>query len=251
MVRLDQLLVAKQLASSRTLAQKFIADGAVEVLLEGTWTQVTRSSLKYSEATQLRITDSELSRYVSRGAFKLEGALSHYPIDLKGITALDVGQSTGGFTDYLLQHGVAKVVGLDVGRGQLAQKLRDDDRVYCFEGINARQIPEGFAHHCAPDGFDLIVMDVSFISQTFILPQLLKLLKPGATCMNLVKPQFELEKQDIGKGGIVRDAKLYTKVENRVCSSAQALGFKVCAYFESPITGSDGNREFFIAIVKP
>jgi len=161
--------------------------------------------------------------------------------------ALDVGISTGGFTDCLLQAGATRVVGVDVGHGQLAARLQDDPRVLLREGINARQLD---AAELLPlnDGqpFDLAVMDVSFISQTLVLPVLAPLLKPGGLLLSLVKPQFEVGREGISKGGIVRDPALYAGVQERVTATAREAGFTPLDWFDSPIAGGDGNREFFL-----
>ena len=247
MTRLDQLLVSKGLATSRSLAQKYIADGAIEVFDNKEWCKVKKASAKYSEDVEVRVIDHELSQFVSRGALKLKGAIETFPVNLDGICALDIGQSTGGFTDYMLQNGVAEVVGVDVGRDQLAARIRQDSRVTCIEGFNARSFPKEFEDQMRSK-FDLIVMDVSFISQTLILPNLLPILKPQGKVISLVKPQFELEPALIGKGGIVRDISLYSKVESKIKVCVFETGMNVSAYFESPVTGFDGNREFFVVM---
>jgi 23S rRNA (cytidine1920-2'-O)/16S rRNA (cytidine1409-2'-O)-methyltransferase len=163
-----------------------------------------------------------------------------------------VGQSTGGFTDCLLQQGAAQVVGIDVGHGQLHARLRDDARVVCIEGLNARELQSGDARIPeAAQGFDLVVGDVSFISLTLVLPGVAPLLKPGARLLMLVKPQFELQPGQVGKGGIVRDPALYAQVEARVREACAALGLQVQAWRDSVIEGGDGNREFFIQAVRP
>ncbi|WNZ57552.1 TlyA family RNA methyltransferase [Microbulbifer sp. MKSA007] len=163
-----------------------------------------------------------------------------------GWHALDVGCSTGGFSDCLLQRGAASVVGVDVGRDQLAQKLLDDPRMYLFEGVNARHLEASQIAPHGDAGFDAIVMDVSFISQALILPQLPALLKPSGQLLSLVKPQFEVGPEGIGKGGLVRDAKYYPEVHERITALCEDLGLEVKEYIDSPIKGGDGNREFLL-----
>ncbi|MFM9879073.1 MAG: TlyA family RNA methyltransferase, partial [Burkholderiaceae bacterium] len=160
----------------------------------------------------------------------------------------DVGQSTGGFTDCLLQHGAARVVGLDVGHGQLHPHLRADSRVVCLEGVNARHLQPGDIEE--PNDFEVLVADVSFISLTLVLPALVALLHGGAHVLLLVKPQFELQPEQIGKGGIVKDATHYSVVELRLRTACALLGLQVKHWLPSPIEGGDGNREFFIHAFK-
>jgi 23S rRNA (cytidine1920-2'-O)/16S rRNA (cytidine1409-2'-O)-methyltransferase len=238
-VRADQLLVEHGLAPSRTVAQRLIEAGRVS------WSggPVSKPSLILPTSAELAVADDDLDRYVSRGGVKLAGALAHTKLDVRGKTCLDVGQSTGGFTDCLLQAGAASVVGIDVGHGQLHARLAADPRVTCIEGINARALQESAV---AGRRFDLIVADVSFISLTLVLPQLPVLLAPGGDMLLLVKPQFEVGPEHVGKGGIVRDASLYPTVAARLRQAAAVAGLRVLDYFDSPITGTDGNREFFI-----
>lgn len=246
MQRLDKLLVEKGLVESRTQAQQLIEAGAVECCVAGKWSVLKRSSHKLEADSELRVAESHRPKYVSRAGLKLEKALSVANLSLKNLIALDVGQSTGGFTDCLLQHGCPKVVGVDVGHDQLHPRLREHASVVCIEGLNARELaPEHVLTH-APDGFDLVVMDLSFISQSLVLPRLPALMKPGASLISLVKPQFEVGSEGIGKGGIVRDAALYPKVEDKICSLLQDLGFVCHDYLPSPIEGGDGNREFIV-----
>ncbi|AFU99670.1 TlyA family RNA methyltransferase [Simiduia agarivorans] len=165
---------------------------------------------------------------------------------MTGLTLLDMGQSTGGFTDCLLQAGAKKVVGVDVGCDQLDNSLRSDTRVVSFEGINGRELPADDLMAYAPDGFDGAVMDVSFISQTLLLPSLIPLIRPGGFLLSLVKPQFELQPNQIGKGGIVRNVAHYHLVEEKLRSCLCEHAMSVKDYFVSPIAGGDGNREFFV-----
>lgn len=246
MNRLDAELVARGLVDSRAHAQRVIKAARVEQCQAGLWQVVTKPSIKVSAGCELRVIASEEDRYVSRGGLKLAGALAHSRVSVEGMTALDVGQSTGGFSDCLLQAGVAKIVGVDVGHDQLAKKIREDNRVIFYEGVNARALPIKLREDHAPNGFDLAVMDVSFISQTLILPSLVPLLKTGGTLLSLVKPQFEVGREGIGKGGIVRDQRYYNDAENKICECCHELELTLMDYFDSPITGGDGNREFFL-----
>lgn len=239
-LRADQLLVERGLAPSRTVAQRLIEAGRVS------WNggPIAKVSLVLPENAELRIAEDELDRFVSRGGIKLAGALAHTKLDVRGRTCLDVGQSTGGFTDCLLQAGAASVVGIDVGHDQLHARLRSDARVTCIEGVNARALNENSV--LVGRVFDLIVGDLSFISLTLVLPQLPALLAEGGDMLLLVKPQFEVGPEHVGKGGIVRDVSLYPQVEAKLRRAAVASGLRVIDYFDSPIAGTDGNREFFI-----
>lgn len=184
--------------------------------------------------------DDPAARYVGRGGLKLEKALAEFRIDPSGFVCLDVGASTGGFTDCLLQQGARRVVAIDVGHNQLDWRLRADSRVEVREGVNARHLTaEEFAER-----FDLATMDVSFISATKVLPAVVPLLKEGGRVVVLVKPQFEVGKGEVGKGGIVRDPAQHARVVEEVNAAARALGLNVLGVTDSPITGADGNREF-------
>ncbi|MGD8176168.1 TlyA family RNA methyltransferase [Marinimicrobium sp. ARAG 43.8] len=248
--RLDKLLVARGLADTRTRAQRLIEAGRVRVQLAGRWQVQHKPGVKLPMDVALEVEPAAEDEFVSRGGIKLRGALEGAALDVAGWTALDIGQSTGGFTDCLLRQGAARVVGVDVGRDQLAPALRKHPKVVCHEGINARQLPTDRLLAEAPDGFDLAVMDVSFISQTLILPGIAPLLRSGGWLVSLVKPQFEVGRDGIGKGGIVRDARLYKEVEAQICHCCRESGLEVNAYFGSPITGGDGNREFFVVARK-
>lgn len=210
---------------------------------------ITKASQEVLDSTHLEVQEDEADRYVSRGALKLAGAVAASGISVNDAVCLDVGQSTGGFTDYLLQAGAARVMGLEVGHGQLHERLRDDQRVYCIEGINCRDLqPEDLGRHKPEAGFDLIVADLSFISLTLVLPQLPALLAEHGHMLLLVKPQFEVGPAGLAKGGIVRDPVLYGEVEAKLRDCCAQLDLKVAGWFDSPITGGDGNREFFIWI---
>ena len=291
-MRIDQLLVQRGLASTRSQAQRLIADGVQWQKMEvggEVWKRVVKNGDDVPEDAPIQLLDDSEARYVSRGGLKLEAALQHVGLSVAGLRCLDVGQSTGGFTDCLLQAGAAAVVGVDVGSAQLHPSLREDARVLCVEGVNARtlsasdliaayvkstgadgqfdeeedsydedrvvddavvaapeaELPEEFA-----PPFDVLVADLSFISQTLVLPAAVSLLTVGGTLLTLVKPQFELQPGQVGKGGIVKDPSMYPVVEQRLREACAELGLTVTAWFDSPIEGGDGNREFFICAHK-
>jgi 23S rRNA (cytidine1920-2'-O)/16S rRNA (cytidine1409-2'-O)-methyltransferase len=246
-MRADQLLLERGLAASRSQAQRLIASGVEWRLGTKPWQRVTKNGDELPLPCEVRLLDTAEARYVSRGGLKLEGALQSSGLSAQGLRCLDVGQSTGGFTDCLLQQGAAQVVGLDVGHGQLHPRLRDDARVVCVERINARELDANDAR--VPDvalGFDLVVGDLSFISLTLVLPALLPLLKKGGALLMLVKPQFELQPSDIGKGGLVKDVASYVQVEARLREACAGLNLNVLGYWPSAIAGGDGNQEFWI-----
>ena len=240
-MRVDQLLVERGLATSRSQAQRLIASG-VRWLDRGAWKAVGKNGDEVPGDAEVELLDVAEARYVSRGGLKLEGALKAAGVDVAGKSCLDVGQSTGGFTDCLLQHGAARVTGVDVGSGQLHDKMRSDPRVTVMEKVNARELDAGQVG----EDFDLIVGDLSFISSTLVLPALAPLLKTGGVLLFLVKPQFELQPGQVGKRGIVTDPQLYAVVEKRVRDCCAGLALKVQGWYDSPVTGGDGNREFFV-----
>ncbi len=251
-VRADQLLVERGLASSRSQAQRLIAGGLRWRVGASDWRVVAKNGDAVPAAAELDLADAAEARYVSRGGLKLEGALAATGLSVAGACCLDVGQSTGGFTDCLLQHGAARVVGVDVGHGQLHPQIREDARVAAVEGVNARQadamqtIAVDAGRTGAAAVFDIVVGDLSFISLTLVLPALAPLLRPGGHLLMLAKPQFELQPAQIGKGGIVRDAALYAEVEARLRAACADAGLAVRQWLPSPIAGGDGNREFFV-----
>jgi 23S rRNA (cytidine1920-2'-O)/16S rRNA (cytidine1409-2'-O)-methyltransferase len=260
-MRADQLLVHRGLAASRSQAQRLI-DAGVRTLAREGWKAVSKSDDLHEDA-ELELLNAAQSRYVSRGGLKLEGAMLASGISVQGKMCLDIGQSTGGFTDCLLQHGASFVVGVDVGHAQLHSRLRAHPRVLCVEKTNARDLnATEFIALCEESvkvegqfffknqAFDLLVGDVSFISQTLLIPRFSELLSSGAELLMLVKPQFESQPADIAKGGMVKDPALYSKVEEKIRARYLQAGFAVKNYFESPITGTDGNREFFVHAVK-
>ena len=327
-MRADVFLVERGHAATRSQAQRLIAAGVQWRLAASLpWTKVAKNGDDIPAIAEVELLDGAEARYLSRGGLKLEGALRTTGLQVAGLRCLDVGQSTGGFTDCLLQHGAAQVIGVDVGHGQLHERLRDDPRVVGVEGLNARSVTaESLRDACeealserverdpednetqpeAPyawmrnggqvddeyddsddakeheveafkaerearararaEGalptelhrragredvditpeFDLVTGDVSFISLTLILPAVVPLLKAGGELLMLVKPQFELQPGQVGKGGIVRDPALYAQVEQRLRDCCAALALDVAGWHDSPIDGGDGNREFFI-----
>ncbi len=291
-MRIDQLLVQRGLASTRSQAQRLIADGVQWQKMEvggEVWKRVVKNGDDVPEDAPIQLLDDSEARYVSRGGLKLEAALQHVGLSVAGLRCLDVGQSTGGFTDCLLQAGATAVVGVDVGSAQLHPSLREDARVLCVESVNARTLSASdliaaYADSTGVDGqfdvdddsydedgvvddavvaapeaelpeefappFDVLVADLSFISQTLVLPAAVSLLKDGGTLLTLVKPQFELQPGQVGKGGIVKDPAMYLLVEQRLREACADLNLTVTAWFDSPIEGGDGNREFFICARK-
>ncbi len=327
-MRADVFLVEFGHAATRSQAQRLIAAG-VEWRLSplSPWQKVAKNGDDIPSVAELRLLDGAEAKYLSRGGLKLEGALAATQLSVQGLRCLDVGQSTGGFTDCLLQHGAAQVIGVDVGHGQLHERLRNDPRVVGVEGLNARAMTaeslqegceEALSEHVETEvedndtqpvapyawmrnggevgeeyddsddareqdveafkaeraakararaegsvpterrrragreqvditpAFDLVTGDLSFISLTLVLPALVPLMKPGSTLLMLVKPQFELQPGQVGKGGIVRDESLYAVVEQRIRDCCAELGLAVQAWLDSPISGGDGNREFFV-----
>jgi 23S rRNA (cytidine1920-2'-O)/16S rRNA (cytidine1409-2'-O)-methyltransferase len=246
-MRADQLLLERGLAASRSQAQRLITSGVEWRLGTKPWQRVTKNGDELPLPSELRLLDTAEARYVSRGGLKLEGALLSSGLSAHGLRCLDVGQSTGGFTDCLLHQGAAQVVGLDVGHGQLHPRLRDDARVVCVERINARELQADDARvPGATQGFDLVVGDLSFISLTLVLPALLPFIKQGGALLMLVKPQFELQPSDIGKGGLVKDEASYVHVEARLREACAGLKLEVLGYWPSAIAGGDGNQEFWM-----
>jgi 23S rRNA (cytidine1920-2'-O)/16S rRNA (cytidine1409-2'-O)-methyltransferase len=234
-VRVDQLLVERGLADSREKARALILAG--DVLIDGQKSDKPGRSVPGD--SQVSVT-ARLP-YVSRGGLKLAAALDHFSIDVTGRVCLDVGSSTGGFTDCLLQRGAARVWSIDVGHGQLDWKLRNDPRVVVREGVNARYL----SSQDIPETFDLAVCDASFISATLLIPSMVSRLTEHGRMIVLVKPQFEAGKGEVGKGGIVRDPAQHRAACDRVQASVEAHGFRA-SIIESPIRGAEGNREFLL-----
>jgi 23S rRNA (cytidine1920-2'-O)/16S rRNA (cytidine1409-2'-O)-methyltransferase len=233
--RLDQLLVSRGLCESREKGKRLILAGDVLVNDE----PVTKAGQLVPERAEIRI--KAQPKFVSRGGFKLEGALEHFDIDVTGKVCFDVGASTGGFTDCLLQRGAAKVYAFDVGTNQLVWKLRSDPRVISRENCNVRHLQKDDV----PEPVDLIVADVSFISLTLVLPPAFQTLGSGGQAVVLIKPQFELSKDEVGKGGIVREKSLHEKACKKIEDFVRTQsGWEWRGLMESPIQGTDGNREF-------
>jgi len=246
-MRLDQYLVQMGWAASRTKAQEMIERGDVRVFVKGDIIDAKASHV-VDDQTRVVLVSNELGKYVSRAGLKLEGALERLKLPIQGRLFLDVGQSTGGFTDCLLQRGAEVVVGLDTGHGQLHDKIKNHDRVIAFEGINARELQNlpVVTAHFPDEGFDGIVMDVSFISQKILWHSTLPYLKAGGDFLALVKPQFELGPQQLAKGGIVTEESLFTVVKCEIVEGLKNLNMEVVDYFPSELEGRDGNQEFFV-----
>ena len=239
--RLDRVLVDRAIYPTREQAQRAVMAGQVRV-----GGQVAdKASLLVDPNTV--IATASPPRYVGRGGLKLEGALDSFHLDVRDWTAIDIGASTGGFTDCLLQHGARKVYAIDVGYGQLAWRIRKDQRVEVLEKTNARNLSPISIRERA----DICVIDVSFISLTLILPKTFQLIIPNGVVLALIKPQFELEQGEVGRGGIVREAALHEKAQNKIVSFIKNLGHNVIGLAPSVIAGTDGNQEFFICARKP
>ena len=246
-MRADQLLVLKGFAPTRSAAQRLIDAGGVRWHGPKGWAVPRKAGEDLPEDCRIEVTDDAELRFVSRGGLKLDAALLHCKLDVAGRVCLDIGQSTGGFTDVLLQRGAARVVGIDVGRAQLSPALAADARVQLFEGLNARAVSgSAFELETEEHSFDIVVADLSFISLTHVLPTIARYLAPTGRALLLVKPQFELQPVDIGKGGLVKDEAAYPRVEQRIRETCAGLGLSVRDYFASSIDGGDGNREFFV-----
>ncbi len=236
--RIDKLLVERGLAPSRTRAHALVMAGLVLVDEQ----RVEKPSLMIAPDAPVRVkgTDDPALRYVGRGGLKLEAALDVFNVDVKNWTCLDIGASTGGFTDCLLQRGAGKIVAVDVGHNQLDWQLRTDSRVEVREGVNARYLkPEEFDAK-----FDLAVMDVSFISATKVLPAVVPLLAKAGRLIVLIKPQFEVGRGEVGRGGIVTDTEKHRRVVLEVNDAARLLGMNLRGVIESPVRGAEGNTEF-------
>lgn len=250
-IRLDKLLVERGFVPSRERAQALILAGRVLVEEQ----KVEKPGAAFSVESAVRLLGEDL-RYVSRGGLKLEGALATWKIDIEGIVCADIGASTGGFTDCMLQHGAAAVIAVDTGYGQIAHKLRADARVTLMERTNARTLPPGALDGAMrAKGIDapirFFAMDVSFIGASLVLPAVLSALPPAdrpwqGKCVVLVKPQFEAGREHVGKGGIVRDPEAQQLAVDRVSETVRGLGGEVLGVVDSPILGMEGNREFLL-----
>ena len=242
--RIDKILVERGLAESRTKAQALVMAGVVLVNEQ----RVEKASDQFATDAPIRVkhADDPASRYVGRGGLKLEAALREFQLDVNGTICLDVGASTGGFTDCMLQNGAAKVFAIDVGHNQLDWRLRNDPRVEAREGVNARYLQA----NDFPVKFDLAVIDVSFISATLVLPAIVPLIKEDGAIVTLIKPQFEVGRGEVGSGGIVRDPAKRAEAIEKVNQTAADLQLRVAGVIESPIQGAEGNIEF-LALYKP
>jgi 23S rRNA (cytidine1920-2'-O)/16S rRNA (cytidine1409-2'-O)-methyltransferase len=235
--RLDELLAKNGLFESRTKAQSAIMAGMI--LVDGQ--KIEKSGTKVDETAEIRVL-GDACPYVSRGGLKLKGAIESFNLDVNGLVAADIGAGTGGFTDCLLQKGAKKVYAIDVGYGQIAWKLRNDKRVIVIERKNAREMSESDLG----EKVDLVVMDVSFISILKILPAIQNILKESGDVITLVKPQFEAGKGEVPKGGVIRNINTHEKVLSKIRTGVADLGFKVFGQIQSPITGREGNVEYFM-----
>jgi 23S rRNA (cytidine1920-2'-O)/16S rRNA (cytidine1409-2'-O)-methyltransferase len=240
-VRADQLVVARGLAESRTRAQALIMAGAV---FSGE-RKIAKAGDMLAEDAALEVRGKD-HPWVSRGGIKLDHGLTHFRFDVAGAVALDVGSSTGGFTDVLLSRGAAKVYAVDVGTNQLAWKLRQDPRVVVHEQTNARNLDRTIV----PEPVDIIVCDASFIGLAKVLASALDLARPGGKLVALVKPQFEAGRAEVGKGGVVRDPAVHQRVCDEAAAWVAAQGWTVLGVTESPITGPEGNKEFLLGAEK-
>ncbi len=238
--RLDQALVEREFYGSCEQARRAIMAGQVRI------DQRIAEKASLLVAPDALISTVAPPRFVGRGGVKLEGALDFFRIEVSGAIAADIGASTGGFTDCLLQRGAKRVYAIDVGHGQLDWKIRSDPRVVVLEKTNARHLPRSLIQ----DALDLCVIDVSFISLTLILPNAFAVLMPGGNVLALIKPQFELARGDVGRGGIVRDGSLHEKARQKIASFVQELDQNVIGIVPSVITGADGNQEFFLCAHK-
>jgi 23S rRNA (cytidine1920-2'-O)/16S rRNA (cytidine1409-2'-O)-methyltransferase len=236
--RLDHLLLTRGLADTRARAQALILAG--RVLVDGV--PVTKAGMLVAADAEIALKPAQA--YVSRGGEKLAPALDHFGVDPKGLVCLDAGASTGGFTHVLLLRGAAKVYAVDVGYGQLDHSLRQDPRVAVLERTNIRLLPQ----EAIPEPIDLATLDLSFISLTLVLPKILEFLRPGGEILALVKPQFEVGKGKVGKGGVVRDPELQRQAVDKVARVARDLGCEVSPAYPSPITGPKGNQEYFLLL---
>ncbi len=232
-IRLDQLVQKNHPELSKTFIQSLIMQG--KVCINGV--KMVKPGTQVAQDVAIEI-DLEIPKYVSRAGLKLEKAVEHFGIDIKGLIVLDAGLSTGGFTDCLLQHGAKKVYGIDVGYGQVHEKIRKDPRVIVIERTNLRYLDK------LPEAVDLITLDLSFISVLKVMDTICRELKPDGQLIVLIKPQFEAEKGQVGTGGIIRDPKLHEQVINKITAGIENRGFMLIGVTESPIEGAMGNKEF-------
>ncbi len=234
--RLDKVLVSRGFVKSRDRAKALIMEG--KVLVNGA--TVTKAGTLIDTNSEIILKGEDIP-YVSRGGLKLEGAIRHFRVDVEGKTAMDVGASTGGFTDCLLKHGAKRVYAVDVGYGQLAWSLRNDPRVIPIERTNIRHISDD----AITELIDLVTVDVSFISLLKVIPHVLRFLKPGGEILALIKPQFEAGKSEVDKGGVIKDEIKRQRIVSSVVESLKEMGLEVLGVYESPVKGQKGNVEFF------
>ena len=246
--KIDQLIFERKLVRSRTFAQELIKEQQVSILSQGEWVLVKKPSQLVSEDVEIRINENPLNKYVSRAGLKLDGALNRLNVDVTNKICLDIGASTGGFTDCLLQRGADQIVSIDVGQGQLDLKISRNPKVHSLEKINARNLLDykEFLEVYPEGGFDVVVMDVSFISMTLILNSIQKVLKKDGLLISLVKPQFELGPENLDKHGIVKNSLLFSELQSKIEKSINENNLQYLNYIESPIEGKDGNKEFFV-----
>ena len=266
MPRIDHVLVTQGFAETRSHAQRLISDGRVSMNIGSDWQKISKPAYIVTDDALLEVAASDTDKFVSRAGIKLAGALAHVGLNVTGLKCLDLGTSTGGFADCLLQAGAAQIVGVDVGHGQLHASLTNEVRLTVFENTNARYLDSDVLddawsyyntdheteHEAVSHSFDLAVADLSFISLTKVLPifesgaSSQDLLNNGAHVLALVKPQFALTADDLSKAGIVKDPAKYTEVQANILAACAAHDLTVLDYFASPITGTDGNHEFFV-----
>ena len=239
--RLDVLLVKRNLAESREKAKAIIMSGNVFVEDQ----REDKAGTTFPEDVKIEVR-GHVMPYVSRGGLKLEKAIKNFDVSVEGKVCTDVGSSTGGFTDCMLQNGATKVYAVDVGHAQLHERLRGDPRVISREGVNLRSAEESFI----PEPLDMVVADVSFISLTLVLPPCLRWLRPGGLVVGLIKPQFEAGREKVGKKGVVRDQKVHVEVVEMIVDFARQIGFKTLDLSYSPIKGPEGNIEYLLYITK-
>jgi 23S rRNA (cytidine1920-2'-O)/16S rRNA (cytidine1409-2'-O)-methyltransferase len=247
-LRLDLYLVQQKLANSRTQAQDFIQNGFVSNIQNEVKLVLSKSNYIVKETDKIVVESNRLQKFVSRAGLKLEAALKLLNLSVKDKVILDVGQSTGGFTDCLLQQGAAQVVGIDVGHGQLHESLKKNPKVISFENLNAKDlsINTAFLRTVPVNQFDLIVADVSFISLAKIIPSIANFINEGGEYLLLVKPQFECGRENLDENGLVKDPKIFKTVEDEISAKALEYFKSVQSYFASEVLGKDGNQEFFI-----
>ena len=251
-MRIDLLLVKKNLVPTRTKAQDMIKNGQVFVVVDNCRKMVLKVSEDFPETAQFEITSGFATEFVSRAGHKIKGASEFLNLSFKNKICLDVGVSTGGFSDFMLRAGASRVIGIDVGQDQTHSSLKNDSRFMLLEKVNARYLHDNqaFQHVVPKTGFDFICMDVSFISMKLILPELFPLLDDTGQILVLIKPQFELGPDALNERGVVKDSRQYVQLEKSMVEAAEKMGFVARKYFPSSIEGKDGNKEFFLFLSK-